>query len=82
MGKRREKLTREEWAEERRRAEETLRNLQERIDYHTAKLREIHGPDYQVPTLEERIAYHAAKAQEERDRKRGWFRGRQPSRPG
>ncbi len=64
-----------------KRNRKTLRMLQERIDYHTAKLKEEHGPDYRIPTLKERIAHHEAKAREERERRRGWFRGRRPSQP-
>ena len=52
MAKKR-KWTPDERAEADRRTEETLRVLQERIDYHTAKLKEEHGPDYEPLTLEQ-----------------------------
>ena len=66
MAKRkRKRVSPEQWADVQARTERTLRLLQERIDYHRAKLRERYGPDYRVPTLEERIAYHASKLKEE-----------------
>jgi hypothetical protein len=63
--KKRKRISSEEWAEIEARTDRTLRMLQSRIDYHTAKLREEHGPDYRIPTLEERIAYHEARLREE-----------------
>ncbi len=68
MGKKkRKKLTADEWAEVKSRSDRTLAQLQERIDFHTAKLREQYGPEYEPPTLEQRLAYwNAAVAAEER----------------
>ena len=54
--KRRKSLTADEWAEIKARSDRSLAMLQERIDYHRAKVRERYGPDYE-PTLEERLAY-------------------------
>jgi len=53
MPKKRKGLGPEERAEADRRTAETLSLLQERIDFHRAKLKEEHGPDYEPPTLEE-----------------------------
>jgi hypothetical protein len=47
--KKRKRISSEEWAEIEARTDRTLRMLQSRIDYHTAKLREEHGPDYRIP---------------------------------
>jgi hypothetical protein len=65
MGKKRKGISAEEWAEIEARSQRTLQTLQARIDYHRAKLREEHGPDYRFPTLEERLAYHEARLRDE-----------------
>ena len=57
MAKKRKHLTAEEWAEIKARSDQTLQMLQERMNYHLAKLREEYGPDYEPPTLEERVDY-------------------------
>ena len=64
MARKKRRLTPEERADAERRAQETLSLLQERIDYHRAKLKEERGPDYEPPTLEE----HAARLHEESER--------------
>ena len=65
MAKRKRKtIGADQWADVQARSERTLRLLQERIDFHQARLREQYGPDYRFPTLEERIAYHAARLRE------------------
>jgi hypothetical protein len=69
--KRRKKLTAEEWVEIKARSDRMLAKLQERIDYHTAKLREQFGPDYEPDTLEQRLAYWNAVVAAEEDRRAG-----------
>ncbi len=55
------KLSPEESADLEARTEHTLRMLQARIDYHTARLKQRHGVDYAIPRLEERIAHRRSR---------------------
>jgi hypothetical protein len=61
MARKRKRASAEELAENEARAKRTLAMLQERIDFHDARLRQRHGAGYRPATLEERLAYYEAR---------------------